>query len=421
MRVIDIATTANTNLRRSKLRTFLTLLAIGIGTFTLSLSLGLGEGVKTYISSQLGSFSEINLYQVTKANSGPFSGGGFGSGEPVEYTGQSAGINDFSQLFLSEEDLQTIESTSGVTEIVKPWSPTFDFAIGATDTKYTAPAELFIAKAPPSIVAGELIDKNEPGYILMSRKFISVVGASSSEDALGKTIQLAYTNNTGTQEIEQFTIKGVYEPTLIDQAMKISHIDAERIAISQAPLGVPQFIAVFVSRDESVPEESFKQSFINNEFEAQSIADINNTLNNIVFGVQVALGAFSAIAILASIVGVINTLFMAVLERTREIGLFRAMGAKRKTIFSLFAVEAMLLGIWGSVFGLIFAYISQKIINTVASNTFLKGIEGFQLVAITPQLATTIVIIIALITLLAGIIPAYKASKLDPIEALRYE
>nr|MCU0667382.1 FtsX-like permease family protein [Patescibacteria group bacterium] len=394
MRVIDIATTANTNLRRSKLRTFLTLLAIGIGTLTLSLSLGLGEGVKTYISSQLGSFSEINLYQVTKANSGPFSGGGFGGGEPVEYTGQSASINDFSQLFLSEQDIKNIESINGVSELSKPWSPTFDYVVGANYTKYTAPAELFIAKAPPSIIAGELIDKNEPGNILMSRKFIGVVGVTSSQEAVGKTVKLTYTDNTGSQKTENFTIKGVYEPTLIDQAMKISVNDAERIATVQAPMGTPQFIAVFVSRDQSISDEAFKQAFKDNEFEAQSLADINNTLNNIVFGVQVALGAFSAIAILASIVGVINTLFMAVLERTREIGLFRAMGAKRKTIFSLFAVEAMLLGFWGSVFGLIFAYISQKIINNIASNTFLKGIEGFQLVAITPQLAITIVIII---------------------------
>ena len=62
MRVIDIAKTANRNLGRSKLRTFLTLLAIAIGTFTLALSIGLGQGVKNYISSQLGSFENVNIF-----------------------------------------------------------------------------------------------------------------------------------------------------------------------------------------------------------------------------------------------------------------------------------------------------------------------------------------------------------------------
>jgi putative ABC transport system permease protein len=114
-------------------------------------------------------------------------------------------------------------------------------------------------------------------------------------------------------------------------------------------------------------------------------------------------------------------LLMAILERTREIGLFRALGAKRKTIFSLFSFEAMLLGFWGSVGGLIFALLAQTLINSVAKKTFLKGIEGIQLLNITPSLMITIVIIMAVITLIAGLIPALKASRLDPIDALRYE
>ena len=83
MKFVDVVKTSNSNLRRSKLRTFLTLLAISIGTFTLALSLGLGQGLRNYISSELGQYKGVNLYQVEITTLSTFSG--FGNHEPVLY------------------------------------------------------------------------------------------------------------------------------------------------------------------------------------------------------------------------------------------------------------------------------------------------------------------------------------------------
>ncbi len=422
MRSLDLISTANSNLRRSKLRTFLTILAISIGTFTLALSLGLGQGVRNYITSQLGDYQNVNIYQVNKEGANDF-GGAFGNGDPQEYDpNKSAAVTDFSQAYLRPTDIDKIQEIDAVNEIIFPYAPAIDYASAPDGKKYTVPSSTFIPDIPVRITAGQNLDKNgDEGKVTISRKYVKLVGASSSEDAIGKELKITYTDAKGQTQEDGLIIKGTYEPTLIDSALTINSIDAKRLASAQAPTGEPTFFAVLATKDSSISDQEFKNKLSENKFSASSLADINNTLNNIVSGVQAALAAFSGIAILASVVGVVNTLFMAVLERTREIGLFRALGAKKKTIFGLFSVEAALLGFWGSVFGLIGAYGAQLAVNSIASNTFLKGIEGLQLLNITPMLAIMIVGIMATITMVAGIIPAFKASRLDPIEALRNE
>jgi putative ABC transport system permease protein len=90
-------------------------------------------------------------------------------------------------------------------------------------------------------------------------------------------------------------------------------------------------------------------------------------------------------------------------------------------IFAIFSFEAMFIGFWGSIVGISISLIVQTLINNWASNGFLSGVDDYKLLSISIQSLITITISIMLITLLAGILPARRAAKLNPIDALKYE
>ncbi|HEU5186968.1 MAG TPA: FtsX-like permease family protein, partial [Candidatus Saccharimonadales bacterium] len=127
------------------------------------------------------------------------------------------------------------------------------------------------------------------------------------------------------------------------------------------------------------------------------------------------------IALVAASFGIINTLLMSVYERTQEIGLMKALGMHRAKVFGLFAIEAALVGFWGSLVAVLAAWGASLLVNNWASASFLKDFEGFVLLAVTPGGAAGVMLLIMALAFVAGTLPAIKASRLNPIEALRSE
>jgi putative ABC transport system permease protein len=134
------------------------------------------------------------------------------------------------------------------------------------------------------------------------------------------------------------------------------------------------------------------------------------------------LGGIGGIALMVAAVGVVNTMIMAILERTREIGVMRAVGARRGTVSRLFTFEAALLGFMGGVVGLGVGYAlilgANPLINKQLQS---NGIVSRNIVTLPPWLLLGVIVITTLIGLLAGLYPARRAARLDPVEALHYE
>jgi hypothetical protein len=134
------------------------------------------------------------------------------------------------------------------------------------------------------------------------------------------------------------------------------------------------------------------------------------------------LGGIGAIALAVAAIGVINTMVMAILERTREIGVLRACGATRAMVRRLFTFEAALLGFWGGVFGVILGFVLTLVANPIVNNQLkVNSVSGTNIITIPPWLIIGVVLATTLIGILAGLYPAGRAARLNPVDALRYE
>jgi len=131
------------------------------------------------------------------------------------------------------------------------------------------------------------------------------------------------------------------------------------------------------------------------------------------------LGGLGLIALAIAALGVMNTMIMSVLERTREIGVMRALGARRSTIRRLFTFEASTLGFFGGLFGVLLGFVLLAFAKPIIANQFAKGTVLNLSVPI--WLVFFVVGLTTLIGFFSGLVPSRRAARLDPIEALRYE
>ncbi len=138
--------------------------------------------------------------------------------------------------------------------------------------------------------------------------------------------------------------------------------------------------------------------------------------------VSYVLGGIGGIALLVAAIGVVNTMIMAILERTREIGVMRAVGAKKSTVSNLFTIEAALLGFWGGVFGVLAGYGLTRLANILINHQLASNsVKASNIIGLPLWLIAAVIGITTIIGMLAGLYPAHRAAKLNPVDALRYE
>jgi putative ABC transport system permease protein len=168
--------------------------------------------------------------------------------------------------------------------------------------------------------------------------------------------------------------------------------------------------------------ESLETSIKSMGFAAFSLLDASKSLRTFFSVFDLLLGIFGSLALAVATLGIVNTLVMAILERRREIGVLKALGAADLDVQQLFFVEAGVMGLFGGIFGVGFGWLLGRAL-TFGTNVYLKrqNLNSIELSSVPLWLVFSAIAFAVLVSLVAGLYPASRAAKLNPVDALRYE
>ncbi len=381
------------NLMRRKVRTLLTIGGIVIGVFALTVMGAMSEKLNKLVKGG-------EEYYGTKV---------------LVVDGQSSAFFGGAPLMIDKRG--EIEKVEGVKYVSPDVSVLLDQEVGAT----FGPPAMVVAHNPEanpyesfklSVTDGRMIESADRGKVVMGSDL-----AETKVVKLGDTIKL---------RDRDFEVIGILEKTLTapDTSAIVSLTDAQELLYATLPDAFKQ----------TLKADQITSSFAVYLNDIEQGEEIAKRINEQVAGVkaygpsffedQISQGTaiFNAIilsgALIAIIVGgfsIMNTLTFAVIERTREIGIKKAVGAREGRILREFLLEAAAIGVIGGIAGLMLGYLMTLAINAASKS------GGIVLFLVTPRLAIAVFVFAIFISVAAGFFPSRRASKLSPVEALRYE
>jgi len=457
MKTVDIARRAARSLRNAKARTILTSLAIAVGAFTITVSLAAGEGARQYadklISSNVNSQALFIVKDKTVFESSS-------QQAPIrEYDSNTSSRNGVAVQQLTQADIEKLEAREDITSVVPTYSPTVEYVqFGENATKYVAGVAAYDPSILSEVSSGTLPSLGtqiKDDEAIVPGSFVSTLvdkGIVKNEaDLIGKTITATATKATVTPTADQITaafasggeaaVQALVKPETKAFTFKVvgvtkkaatalsSSSDIQISANSARAIneytaqGTSQYQKYFGATaivKSGVEPETVKQSIKDDGYYAQTAKDLQGVIFTVVNTLQGIVLGFGIVALIASVFGIINTQYISVLERTREIGLMKALGMRGRSVSRLFQFEAAWIGFLGGIIGALFAIILGSSLNPWITNTLSLG-DGNSILIFQPVPIILMIVALMLIAMLAGWFPARKAAKLDPIEALRTE
>jgi putative ABC transport system permease protein len=464
VKAYDLSELALRNLRESVLRNSLTTAGISVGVASLVAMLSLGIGLQQLAARRL---QKSGLFDTVVVNSRRDLRG-------FNREQERSGPAPAESPALDEHALQQIGQISHVREAY----PDIRFV---TELRYQDKPHLsMVAGLPFSAKNNDAFDGMQgsffssdgaPEAVLQKSFAAELLGRPAEPDdntnvaelakpLLGKELVMRYAQRVaapeneqgkGSQSLDEALAAAAYSVVSRVQTVKIvgvSDLDpdsmrgaararvfiplklAESLHIMQpsdlretlSPNGNPAYITVSVRVDSPKNVPAVEDAVKKMGFNAFSIVDATRSVRQFFAVLDLFLGIFGSLALAVASIGIVNTLVMAILERRREIGIMKAIGASDGDVKKLFFAEAGVMGIFGGAVGVMLGWLIGRVIN-IGTNVYLKR-QHFppeQIWYVPWWLVAGAIVFALIVSLLSGLYPAARAARLDPVQALRYE
>ncbi|MDD4878041.1 MAG: ABC transporter permease [Candidatus Nanoarchaeia archaeon] len=409
----------------SKLRSWLTILGIVIGVAAVVSIVSISEGAKQQLEDRLGSLG-ADILTVSP-------GASRASGRMGEFRMPEGGPGGFGSSSASSSKSKNLTKSD---VLVINAIPNVKYAMGTVSGRasvtYGSKSSTLSVQGVDTAVWKEITtDKLASGRLLSKADTFSVVlGGRIVESIFEDGIPL---NSKVIIEGTAFKVVGilqegsnVYMP--IDMAREvvegIGDKKLDSITVKVNDVSLTDSTIDEINRKLMLSRGILKEK--DKDFSVSSMKAMQETMQETMSAMTLFLGAIAVISLIVGAIGIANTMFTSVLEKTREIGIMKAIGSKNRDIMLIFLFNSGLIGFVGGIGGIILGWFGSGFISSMAgtgaSMPGRGGAMGFLgNAAVTPELIIGALLVSVAIGMVAGAIPAFRASRLKPVDALRYE